>query len=284
MKAHWIIENFTDSEDYRELVQAVRDTGRDCFVMGRHNYFEFDPSSFKENECVIAQGSIQMTKLMASRLPKGCFPIAYNSWNEFQCSVYYPKLSRFLFNDRNVFTTVAELKHAYLPFYEKFGREDVIFVRPDTGEKSFAGQLLELHDFDSFWNNAIASSAQENDVIVVSTPKSIKGEWRFLCSKYNGGEIIASSTYRYEGKRTSVPGVPAGARSACEAVLGEKHFPDSLFCIDICQDVDGDFWLLELTSFSSAGLYAMQKDLVAKRVSEIVEMEYQEHVKLAKLG
>ncbi len=279
MKAHWIIENFTDSEDYRELVQAVRDSGRECFLIGRHNHFDFDSSGFKENECVIVQGSIQMAKNIASRLPKGCFPIAYNSWDKFLCSAYYPKLSRFLFNDRNVFTTVSELKRTSSSFYEKFGRDDVIFVRPDTGEKSFSGRLLESRDFDKFWDNAIASSAKDDDPIIVSTPKNIKGEWRFLCSKYNGGEIVAFSTYQLEGKRALTPDVPAGARSTCEAVLGEKYFPDSLFCVDICQDADGDFWLLELTSFSSAGLYAMQKDLVVKRVSEIVEMEYKERFK-----
>lgn len=148
MKAHWIIENFAGSEDFRGLVQvqAVRDTGRECFIIGSHNRLDFDLSEFKENECVIVQGSIQMMKNVASHLPKGCFPVAYNAWDKFLCSAYYP---------------------------------------------------------------------------------------------------------------------------------------DSLFCVDICQDADGDYWLLELTSFSPAGLYSMQKDLVAKRVSEIVEMEYQEHFKRA---
>jgi len=284
MKAHWIVENFTDSEDYRDLVRALRDLGRECFIIGRHNHFDFDPSGFIENECVIVQGSIQMTKNIASRLPKGCFPIAYNSWDNFLCSAYYPKLRPFLFNDRNIFTTLAKLKEERSSFYEKFGRQEVIFVRPDSGEKSFSGQLLELGDFDRFWSNAMGSSAKDDDIIVVSTPKNIKGEWRFLCSKYNGGEIITFSSYQVDGKRIHMPVVPEGARSACQAVLNEKYFPDSLFCVDICQDSDGNYWLLELTSFSSAGLYAMQKDILAKRVSEIAEFEYRGHFKISNVG
>ncbi len=52
------------------------------------------------------------------------------------------------------------------------------------------------------------------------------------------------------------------------------YYPDSVFCYDICQDGDGECFLLELTSFSSAGLYATNKAAIVKRVSEIAEAEY----------
>jgi len=52
-------------------------------------------------------------------------------------------------------------------------------------------------------------------------------------------------------------------------ILKVGYYPDSVFCIDICQDTDGNFWLMELTAFSSAGLYGCEMEKVVKRVSEI---------------
>ncbi len=275
MKAKWVVENFTDSEDYRKLVQAIRDSGRYCFVIGRHNHFDFNPAGFEPNDCVIVQGSIQMTKNIRGRLPSGCYPVAYNSWDNYLCTSYYPKLTKFLFNDNHEITTLGNLKTNKFHFYEKFGKEALIFVRPDSGEKTFQAQLLDLQDFDKFWENSIASSALDTDLIIVSTPKKINGEWRFVCSKYNGGEIISCSTYQYQGKRTLIPSAPKGATEKCQEILKEGHFPDSVFCVDIFQDGDNNFWLGELTSFSSAGLYETDKTAIAQRVSEIAEQEWE---------
>ena len=277
MKTKWIIENFTDSEDYRDLIKEVKESGRDCFVIDKRNHFDFDPSGFKENDCVIVQGSIQMTKNISTRLPNGCFPINYSSWQNYLCSTYYPKFKDLLFNDNNEFTTLKNLKENKFHFYEKFGREALIFVRPDSGEKTFQAQLIDIQDFDKFWENGIQSSANDNDILIVSTPKKINGEFRIVCSKYNGGEIIASSTYQYQGKRTYIPSIPPGATEKCKEVLSVGWYPDSIFCVDIFQDGDMNFWLGELTSFSSAGLYYTNKKTLVNRVNEIVELEYQQN-------
>ena len=274
MKCRWVIENFTDSEDYRDLIAAVKESGRDCFVIDKRNHFDFDPSGFNENDCVIVQGSIQMTKNIRERLPKWCYPISYNSWDNYLCSAYYKHFEGLLFNDFNEFTTIKNLKENKFHFYEKFGREALIFVRPDSGEKTFQAQLIDLQDFDKFWDNGIQCSANENDIVIVSTPKKINGEFRIVCSKYNSGEIIATSTYQYQGKRTYIPSVPNGAKEKCQEVLRRNWYPDSIFCVDIFQDGDNNFWLGELTSFSSAGLYCTNKKAVVNRVNEIVELEY----------
>jgi len=273
-KVKYIIENFTDSEDYNDLISAIKESGRYCFVIGRHNHFDFNPAGFEENDCVIVQGSIQMTKNIASRLPRGCFPIAYNNWNNYLCSKYYPYFQKHLFNDTNAFTTLKNLKEDKFYFYRTFGKEALIFIRPDSGEKTFQAQLIDMQDFDRFWENSIASSAIDNDIMIISTPKQITGEYRLVCSKYNGGEIIAASTYQYQGKRTYIPSVPPKATEKCKEILKVGYYPDSIFCIDIAEDADGNCWLLELTSFSSAGLYQTNKKDIVKRVNEIVEMEY----------
>jgi hypothetical protein len=273
-KVKWIVENFTDSQDYRDLIEAIRDSGRYCFAIDKRNHFEFDPTPFDENDCVIFQGSIQMTKYVREKLPKGCFPIAYTSFEKYLCTSYYPYTKSLLFNDFHEITTLKNLKENKFYFYEKFGKDALIFVRPDSGEKTFQAQLLDLQDFDRFWQNGIQSSANDDDLIIVSTPKNINGEFRIVCSKYNGGEIIATSTYMYQKQRTLIPSVPVGALEKCKEVFKTGYFPESVFCVDIFQDNDGQFWLGELTSFSSAGLYECNKQKIVERVNEIVETEY----------
>jgi hypothetical protein len=271
MKCRWIIENFTDSEDYNDLIQAVKDWGYDCYVIGRRNNFDFNPSGFKENDCVLFQGSIQMTRHVRNKLPKGCFPIAFCTEENYLCSKYYPIFKDDLFNDKYDIVPVAELKANKFDYYSKFGKEAMIYIRPDRGDKPFAGQLLDLQDFDRFWNNNVVCNATENDLVIVSTPKNILGEWRFVVSKEG---IIACSTYVYQGQKTLIPSAPAKACLLVEHLLNRNYYPDPIFAIDICQDNDGCFWLLELNSFSSAGLYACKKDLIVQKASEIAEREH----------
>lgn len=272
MKCKWIIENFTDSEDYNELIAAAQEQGHDCYVIGRRNNFDFNPTCYKEGDCVLFQGSIQMTRHCHKVLPKGCFPISYCTEPNYLCSAYWPAVTQFLFNDKFAQTTVKELKDNRFDFYRQFGKEALIYIRPDRGDKPFSGQLLDLQDFDQFWKNNIVCTAEDGDTVFVSTPKQINGEYRFVVTKYK--EIVAHSTYQYQGQKTLIPFVPPGAIKLVEQVLEVGYYPDSVFVMDVAEDADGNFWLIEFNSFSSAGLYACEKSPIIRRVSEIAENEH----------
>jgi hypothetical protein len=118
----------------------------------------------------------------------------------------------------------------------------------------------------------------EHELVLVSTPKKILGEWRFVVSKFK--EIISYSTYQYQGQVTKVPGAPKGAIKLVEEMLQVGYYPDSVFVMDVCEDSDNNFWLLELNSFSSAGLYACDKAKIVKRVGEIAKQEWEEYRKI----
>lgn len=270
-KATWIIENFTGDNSYDSLIKEAQTQGHDTLVMGVKNHFEFDKSKVKDNSCVIFQGSIQMARFMKEQLPT-CYPVSWNNMEAFKCSKFYPHLGKHLFNDRYAMVSVNELKRQKWDYYSMFGKQALIFVRPDDGDKSFTGGLLDIIDFDRFWENKISSLAKPEDLVVVSTPKKIMGEWRFVVT--NQKEIITYSTYQYQGQVAKVPGAPTGAIEKCKEVLNEGYFPDPVFVIDICEDSDGNFWLLELGSFSSCGLYACDMNKIVKRVSKIAEEEY----------
>lgn len=266
----WIVENYTDSSDYRDLIKEIKDSGRKCHVIEKKNHFDVDFSVFKDKELVLFQGSIGTLKRAREALtPKNCYPIGFCNDSAFECRNYYPFFEGLLFNDKYETCSVSYLKQNCFDYYRRFGKEAILFLRPDRGDKPFTGQLLDLQDFDRFWLNNVVCNAENEDIVLVSTPKTVNGEWRFVVTDKK--EIITQSTYMYQGQSCLIPVAPEGATKKVKEILERGYYPDPIFCIDIVEDNDGNFWLLELTSFSSAGLYSTNKKKIVERVSEICE-------------
>ncbi len=177
---------------------------------------------------------------------------------------------KYLFNDKHSIISLKCLNEDKYEYYAKYGKEACIFVRPDSGDKSFRAGLVDLQDFDSFYDQF---ESLKDDLVIVSTPKTIRGEWRFVVNKNK--EIIAQSSYRYEGLKTLIPSAPVGATELVKELLKVGYYPDSIFCFDICEDNDGEFWLMELTSFSCAGLYACNKKQIVEAISDMATKDWE---------
>jgi ATP-grasp domain, R2K clade family 3 len=266
----WIIENFSEGEDIFLLIQAVKDAGHPLTLINRRNGFEYKHIQF-ENECVVFYGSINMAKLIKEHL-QTCHPVVWET-NAFECTHYWPHYKHLLFNDNHEFTTVKNLKEHKFEYYSKYGKEAMIFIRPNTGDKTFAGQLLDLIDFDSFFNHSTRCNAAENDIIIVSTPKNIVSEYRYIITDEK--KIISKSCYRFHGKITSVPGAPDAATKCVEKVLDVGIFPAKIFSVDVVEDEDANFWLMEFNSFNSCGLYSTNKRAIVDEASMIAIKEYE---------
>lgn len=269
-KCRWIIENFSEGEDIFLLIQAVKDAGHDLTLISRRNGFEYKHIQF-ENECVVFYGSIQMAKLVKEHL-KTCSPVIWEDFSAFECTNYWPHYKHLLFNDKYEFLTLESLKANKWDVYQTYAKESMLFIRPSGGVKSFSGQLLDLQDFDAFFTNAIKCNAVDSDIIVVSTPKNIIGEWRYIVTSEK--KIVSKSCYRYQGKICSVPGAPIGATQLIEKVLEVGFFPAPIFSADVCQDTDGNFWLMEFNSFNSCGLYKCDMRAIVDEASRLALLEY----------
>lgn len=179
----------------------------------------------------------------------------FSTFSHYACAAYYPKMQELLFNDRYAFIPFKDLARRKWDLYAWLGKEALIFVRPDSGEKDFPAELVDLKDIDK-----LVEGYDYEGLAVVSTPKNSIGEWRFVVTE---SEIVAVSSYKYQGILTCVPSAPIGATELAKKVLQKGYFPDSVFCVDVVQDMEGDFWVMELTSFSSAGLYACDVKKIA---------------------
>ena len=282
MKTTWVVENFVKEPSFKELIAAAKELGYPVVeingdytndVMRKHLKqcpHSTAKSPIYDKQCVMINGSIKMCKIMADELKNGCAPILFSTFEKYKCSAYYSHFGPYLFNDKYCLMSLKELVRQKYDVWGHYGKESLIFIRPDSGEKTFQSGLLDIVDLAQLHDS---NRDVEHDLMLVSTPKNILWEGRFVVSKSKG--IIASSTYRFQGKVCIIPGVPTECTNFVKMLLEKVDYePDPVFCFDVCQDNDKNCWLMELTSFSSAGLYATDKKAVIMGVSEIAEAEY----------
>lgn len=269
MNVTWVVENIAKEQSFRELAEAVEKAGYPLVKLNG----DYRPGLVQhlDGQCVIFNGSINMTKLVKETIPNA-YPFAYSNWKKFLCQSYYPHFVDYLFNDNVIWTTLEQFYKKKWLYYGCLGKEGMVFIRPDSGEKTFQAQLLDIQNIESFYTN---HKDLANEMVVIASPKNINGEWRVVVSKT---EVIALSCYRYHGLITKVPSAPKEVVEFAEKLLTIDYHPDPVYCLDICLDSDDQPWLMELTSFSSAGLYACNKDQIVKRVSEIVLNDFTSHV------
>jgi hypothetical protein len=274
MNVTWVVENYSQDSSFKEMAEAVEKQGFSLIdIDGNYSVNRFGTLRRGHNKrCVISNGSISMIKTLQKDLGANCSPIAYSTFERYKCSAYYSHFGPYLFNNKYCLMSLSELVRQRFDVFGHYGKDATIFVRPDEGEKPWQAGLLDLTDLDKFYDD---NKCYQHDLVLVSTPKKIAWEGRFVCSKYR--EIIASSTYKFQELVVSIPSVRKESIKFCEEVLKNMtYFPDSVFCLDICQSSEGEFRLLELTSFSSAGLYSCDKGAIVKRVSEIAIEDFNE--------
>lgn len=269
MKPIWIVENFVKEKSFRELQLAIMKLGYPLIEING-DYEKKMLESIKEGDCVLVNGSIKMVKMIYDELGWKCYPIRYCNFERYKCSAYYSHYGEYLFNDKYGMMSLKEVCRQKYDVWGHYGKDATIFIRPDSGEKTFQAGLLDIIDIDHLYES---NKDFEHDMVLVSTPKNITWEGRFIVSREK--EVIGHSTYRFQGNVCLIPSVPPETLKFCKMLLEKVDYvPDSVFCLDICQDSDGMCWLLELTSFSSAGLYASNKKDIVEKVSRIAESDW----------
>ena len=290
MKPTWIVENFVKESSFRELTAAAKELGYPLIELNsdfsrsilykkleeanilapgsNHKACEF---GVEDNTCIVANGSLKMCRLITEELNNlGIPPVLLPRFERYKCSAYYSHFGPYLFNDKYCMMSLKELVRQKYDVWGHYGKDGMAFVRPDSGEKTFQAGLIDIIDLPQLWDT---NKDVEHEMMLVSTPKRIKWEGRFVVAHTK--EIIASSTYRFQGMVAIIPSVPSETTKFCGKILDDvNYYPDPVFCLDICQDNDGECWLMELTSFSSAGLYATNKKEIITKVSRIAEEEW----------
>lgn len=146
-----------------------------------------------------------------------------------------------------------------------------LFIRPDSGFKTFAGQRVTAADFDDHVSTLDQiSSVVDDTLILVNRLSNIEGEFRFVIADK---QVIAGSEYRWDGKLDVRRDWPQSCWDLAQKVADHEWQVDIAYTCDVAL-VDGEPRVVELNGFSCAGLYACDLERVVDGVSRAAAREW----------
>lgn len=261
MNVRWLIETGVFDEYETALLRALMlaGAGFSCF----NRFSPVENQHIDSEDCVIFRGSIDTAK----RLIKTAkfIPGVYCNFKNYNCTNYYPLLGKYLLNGKYIMLPFGDLPRQKDFLYRTIAKADTVFIRPSRSDKPFTGRLVHADDFDKFLDEVSYSCMVGlEDVVVVAVPKNVEAEFRLVVVD---GKVIAGCQYSGE---TTGEGVAAWGLASEIATI---YKPDKVFTIDICL-ADQGLALLELNSFSCAGLYTCNLEDVVREVSRVALEEW----------
>jgi hypothetical protein len=277
MNVGWLID--ADMfEGYRDqLVAAIRQQGHDAkLIHAPTPPFRWDDvgcsyrETFPADACVVSHGDIELvTRIHKERR---WTPGAFCTTENFFFSNYVCHYARFLLNRDYVMLPFGELDRRRDFLFDAVGREDRLFVRPDSPLKLFTGQIATRDTFAADLEFMGFYEFPPSSLVVVSSPKEITSEWRFVVA---GGKVIAGCRYKHAGGFNYCADYDSQAFDLAASIAAISYQPDPAWVMDICQTSDGSYHLLEIGGFSFSDLYACNMADVVAGVSAAAKAVWQ---------
>lgn len=145
---------------------------------------------------------------------------------------------------------------------ESLYKNQELFIKPNSGFKPFEAKIRNIHKIKQ--NLVLEGKDTKSKMVVLSSPKKIDKEWRFFVSqKFGTYKIITGSLCKEQGELCIKNADNCGdslLKTYLELIFTDLSnsgcllVKDDLFTIDICLS-GGEFYVLEINSFSCSGLY-----------------------------
>lgn len=264
-RVNWLIEKrCLENEQLTKLCLAIEKQGNSWLAV---DYPYRTPFNIKD--CVVAYGSLSFCKNLPTFVPG-----SYCTLANYEYSRYAGKLRGLLVNDDFAILPYISLLQQWDWLLERFGdKYDHLFLRPNSGYKLFDGGVYHI-DYDGLeeWTLNREFAIQDDDLVVIAKPQTISDEWRAVVAD---GAVVDICYYRKDSRphyeRTENPDVWAIAIKAAD-----RYQPDSAFTIDVGLTTNGKYKVVEINSFSCAGLYGVDLYKVVEAVSKVAIKDYEE--------
>jgi len=146
-----------------------------------------------------------------------------------------------------------------------------LFIRPDSGFKTFAGQLVKFGTIaDDLKTLDQLSGVMPDTLILVAPTQDILGEFRFVIAD---GKVVTGSEYRWDDKLDIRRDWPEECEALARKVAQHEWQIDIAYTCDVAL-LEGGPKLVELNGFSCAGLYACDLAKVVQSVSKAAIREF----------
>lgn len=281
----WLVEEYDDH--VKELVEEIKAQGHEVDFI---NYYKMrQDSSYSgvglpkgcgdhaDNECVLFYGSIQTAQWLNRH--KQWIPTVWYNYDKYKVSHWSAVLGPWMLNDEGVFVPKGTIDMYGGELINRYGEDGNLFIRPDSGTKSFGGRVFHIDGserkhhgaFYKEWANA-SHLMDNHEMCFIAKPWKISKEWRFICA---GNEIISGSQYKVNGSAEIEAGYPDEAAEMCQHIIDDGYHPDPMYTVDIglCGDV---YSLIELNNFCCSGLYACDLKKIVAKASELAIAEHKD--------
>jgi hypothetical protein len=165
---------------------------------------------------------------------------------QFKCSYYYCRFGKYLLNNDCLFMPLSEFLRRSTEFFDYFG--DEIFIRPNSGNKSFTGNILTRSGI-SYEIKSLSRVPLDDQMVILSSKKEIGQEYRLFVFD---DRIVAGSQYHENGCLLTLPEVPSSVMSYAESVVKTVNFGNYVLDIGVIGDRIG---IVELNSVTCSGMY-----------------------------
>ncbi len=273
MKKHtnptWIIEKDSFPDQENKMIEEINKNGNE-YILEDINKIQ----PFKKNGCIITYGSIKFIEKISKITENSKYkytPLHYSNFVKYDYSYYFNSLKNILLNDNVIFTTISVFKKNISNFFKK---NNELFLKSNSSKKKFPGISLKKENaIEELERYSKIYETNENEVIVISNYKKIKREWRFVVGN---GEIIDGCLYASYDVSFDLNLYLEEAKKYANSILNTLSCVsfDNVYTLDVCILFDKTFHVVEINSFSCAGLYDCDMNKIIKNVSKIAEYDF----------
>lgn len=271
VKPAWLFESDMFDEGTDRVIAEVKRQGMRAEVA---HYIPLHSGQsyrdiFPAYSCVVFHGTLSF----ASQLMRetNWIPGAYHNTPSYNCNSYYPFLAKYLLANDYMMLPYGDLLRRKDALYEKYGIDETIFIRPNSGGKVFTGQTVDYRYFDKDIPNLGYHKLNPGEIVVVSHPRIIETEWRFIVADK---KVITGSQYSVLGHKDVSPHIDLKASALAEEIAWSGFEPARVWCLDICKTISGNYYLLEIGCVSCAGWYACDPEPIIREVSRVALEEW----------
>lgn len=267
---HWLIEPEVFGDDAEKLVTVLEQSGLYYTISQFGKSYEDYVNKFSKDDCVIFYGSLQFARVLQRKAP--WVPGVYCNLPSLEAKYYYPRFGDHLLNSEYVMLPYGDIYRRKDFLFDTLSKDGKLFIRPNSCFKTFTGFVVSEADF-SREISFLKCRMNPEDLVVVSSPAQVGREWRFVVAK---NRIITGSLYKHGEDTTRSGDVPQEVVEYSQGVLDSIiYYPDPMWTLDVCE-TDAGLRVLEVGSFSCAGLYDCDMQKVVETTNQVAVQDWQE--------
>lgn len=227
---------------------------------------------------IVSYGSIGFIKEI-NRLNKSLIPGAYYSDINFKITKYIHQFPENLFlNENYISLPYKQFKRSNIKNLMSYFNSNSIFIKPDSGFKAFSGTNIDTENYDLETKTIEAlTSGTDDTMCIISGSKTIYEEYRFTIANR---KVVSGTQYMKNGVLDIKKGYDEAALSLAQKIADNEWQPDICYTCDIGRTGDNIFKVIELNSFSCAGLYLGDISNIVDNINESAVLEFNNEISI----